>query len=371
MVALERLNTLIRDILAEWQTIRVADLLYAHRDVTVLMLVAIAGLSLVTLIARSAFGRRPGRHQVALPAILDWTRGTSFSIVRHGAFLLFLAGLPLFIMALTDPYTSLTQQEVTFPGRRIAVMIDASSSMLARFPTKTLGPKASAGSPPPAAFFTTVAAAETFIRQRINGKYKDLIGLIEFGDEAYVVTPFTNDYDNILLSLSLIGDWTEFMRFPDQGTTIGVAIEQGVELFRSFDFLSASGNLLLLFTDGQDTQVTIRGTPVTEILADARRARIPVYMIRTSYNRTLGSIVPDGIWKPAIEATGGRFYAASDESTILQAVREIDRLSAGRIAIRQYSTERPRFPFFALLAAGLWTLAIGLKLTVPYFQTFP
>ena len=56
------------------------------------------------------------------------------------------------------------------------------------------------------------------------GKYHDLIGLVEFGDEAYVVTPFTSDYENILLSLSLIGDWTEFMKFPDQGTTIGLAI---------------------------------------------------------------------------------------------------------------------------------------------------
>ena len=54
----------------------------------------------------------------------------------------------------------------------------------------------------------------------MKGKYRDLIALIEFGDEAYVVTPFTTDYDNILLSLSLIGDWTEFMKFPDQGTTI-------------------------------------------------------------------------------------------------------------------------------------------------------
>lgn len=371
MVALARLNAFVRDILGEWRAFRVADLFYAHRDVTILLLVALVGLSLAMLIARSAFGRRSRRNQVALPAILDWTRGTSFSVVRHSAFLLFVAGLPLFVMALTDPYTSLSQQEVSFPGRRIAVMIDASSSMLARFPTKTLGPTVAAGSPPPAAFFTTVAAAEAFIRQRINGKYRDLIGLVEFGDEAYVVTPFTNDYDNILLSLSLIGDWTEFMRFPDQGTTIGVAIQQGVDLFRAFNFLEASGNLLLLFSDGQDTQVTIKGTPVSEILAEARLARIPVYMVRTSYNKSLGSIVPDSIWKPAVEATGGRFYAASDESTILQAVREIDRLSTGRIAIRQYSTERPRFPIFALLAAALWTLAIALKLTVPYFQTFP
>src|SRR5205823_5415263 len=236
-----------------------ADLFYAHRAVTILMLVALVGLSLAILVARSAFGRRQGRNPVALPAILDWTRGTSFSVVRHGAFLLFLAGLPLFIMALTDPYTSLSQREVTFPGRRIAVMIDASSSMLARFPTKTLGPKQGTDSPPPSAFFTTVAAAEAFIRQRINGKYRDLIGLVEFGDEAYVVTPFTNDYDNILLSIALIGDPVEYSLFPDQGTIIAQAIDQSIGLFKAFNFLDAAGNLMVIFTDGEDTRAIVNG----------------------------------------------------------------------------------------------------------------
>ena len=83
-----------------------------------------------------------------------------------------------------------------------------------------------AKAPNEATFFTTVAAAEMFIRQRMAGKYHDLISLVEFGADAYVVTPFTNDYDNLLVSLSLIGDWTEFMKFPDQGTTIGLAMEQ-------------------------------------------------------------------------------------------------------------------------------------------------
>jgi hypothetical protein len=216
-----------------------------------------------------------------------------------------------------------------------------------------------------------VAAGEAFIRQRINGKYHDLIGLVEFGDEAYVVTPFTSDYENILLSLSLIGDWTEFMKFPDQGTTISSAIEQGTGLFKAFDFLDASGNLMLLFSDGQDTQVTIHGKHVSEIVAGAVQAKIPVYMIRTSYNKALGGVLPDDIWKPAIEATGGKFYAAGDEATILNAIKEIDRRSAGRVDTKLYSTQKPKFAGYALIAASFWTVALTLQLTVPYFRKFP
>ena len=105
--------------------------------------------------------------------------------------------------------------------------------------------------------------------------------------------------------------------------------------------------------------------------AEARTAGIPLYMVRVAWNRTLGEVIPDKIWKEAIEATGGKFYAANDEASILKAVREIDRLSAGQIAMRQYTSQRPRFEVFALLAVGCWMLAIALKLTVPYFQTFP
>ena len=95
---------------------------------------------------------------------------------------------------------------------------------------------------------------------------------------------------------------------------------------------------MLLFSDGQDTQVTIHGRHVSEIVAGAVQAKIPVYMIRTSYNKALGGVLPDDIWKPAIEATGGKFYAAGDEAAILNAIKEIDRRSAGRVDVRLYST---------------------------------
>jgi Ca-activated chloride channel family protein len=261
----------------------------------------------------------------------------------------------------------LRQQQVSFPGRRIALLIDASASMVIPFQAARLN----RGGPNQASFFTTIGAAETFVRQRMRGKYRDLIALVEFGDEAYVVTPFTNDYDNILLSLSLIGDWTEYLKFSDQGTTIGKAIDQGVALFRAFDFLNASGNAMIIFSDGQDRQVTVEGRPIEGILASARRANVPVYLIRIGQNKALGEVIPDQIWRPAVEATGGRFYAASDESAIFRAIDEIDRRSAGTISIKQYTTEETQFSPFALVAVMLWTAALAMKLTLPCFQKFP
>ena len=367
MVPISQVPAILREAFIDWRNTRAADLLFTHRAAAVIAAVVLIGLSAMVLVGRALTRTKAGRTQVALPAVLDWSGSSWTSIVRHGALLLFLAGLPFFILALADPYSSLTQQDVSFPGRRIALMIDASSSMMARFPAAHLNAK----SPNEATFFTTVAAAEMFIRQRVGGKYHDLISLVEFGDEAYVVTPFTTDYNNILLSLSLVGDWTEFMKFPDQGTTIGLAIEQSVELFRAFNFLDAAGNLMLIFSDGQDTQVQIHGKPVSEILAGAVATKIPVYFVRTSYNKALGAVLPDDIWKPAIEATGGKFYPAGDEATIINAIHDIDTRSAGRVDVKLYSTQRPKFAPYAFMAAGFWTIALVLQLTVPYFRKFP
>ena len=92
-------------------------------------------------------------------------------------------------------------------------MIDASSSMLSSMPSSRLAK----GAPNDAMFFTTVGAARYFVELRMKGKYRDLMALVEFGDQAYVITPFTTDYENILFSMSLIGDWTEFMSVPRSG----------------------------------------------------------------------------------------------------------------------------------------------------------
>jgi hypothetical protein len=236
--------------------------------------------------------------------------------------------------------------------------------MMAPFSATTLAGKGMA-------FATNVAAAEYFMRLRMKGKYRDLISLVEFGDEAYVITPFTNDYDNILLSVSLIGEVDEFRSFPDKGTIIARAIEQGVDLFRAFDFLKASGNVMVIFSDGQDTQIAVHGRSVYDILESAIQTRIPVYFIRTEYNKRVGAVVPDKIWKPAVEKTGGKFYAGSDDASILNAIHDIDRLSAGTIEIKEYGMQQARFSVYASMAFGLWALALALRFTLPWFRRFP
>jgi hypothetical protein len=39
--------------------------------------------------------------------------------------------------------------------------------------------------------------------------------------------------------------------------------------------------------------------------------------------------------------------------------------------MKRYTTEQPRFAGFALIATGLWALALLMRLTLPWFHTFP
>ena len=57
--------------------------------------------------------------------------------------------------------------------------------------------------------------------------------------------------------------------------------------------------------------------------------------------------------------------------TIMEAIKQIDSEATGRVETREYSVRQPRFMKFALTAAIIWTIAVGLQLTGSMFRTFP
>jgi hypothetical protein len=360
-------NAILGSVAAEWRALDWPSLQFWQRDTAQLALIALVVVAAVSLLARAAVARAPGRREVILPAILRGAASTRLAWIRHLPAALMAIGLPFAVVAAADPYTSLVAENVTYPGRRIALMIDASDSMQTSFKAATLNTRNEVQP----AFFTTVAAAERFVELRRQGKYRDLMALIEFGSRAYVITPFTSDYDNLLLSMSLIGDPVEFSLFPDSGTVIASALEESIEIFKAFDFLEASGNLMVIFTDGEDTTRIVHGRSLDDILKSAVDNKIPLYFVRTNYEKDFGEGIPDAQWRAAVEKTGGRYYVAKNEASLIAAVDDIDREAVGAIAARQYASQQPRFALFAFIAVMLWTSAAGLKVLTPYFSRFP
>jgi len=355
----------LRRTVDEWSRTRWEDLRFSDARGAVLVCAALLAIVLLVLLIRVVQGRRAGRTHIALPALLPVMRVSPLSAARYAPALLFVIGVPLFAMALADPHTGCAREEVSYPGRRIALLVDASTSMVMSFKSTTFKTQGES------TFFTAVAGAEAFIQRRMKGPYRDVVALIQFGNQAYVVTPFTTDYENILLSVRLISDPREWGRFSDWGTTIIEGIDQATQLFKAFNFINASGNLMVVFTDGRDSELNRAEKPLDKLVNEARTLKIPVHMIRTAYNYRFGEVPQDKIWKPVVERTGGRFYAVYDDESLSRALLDIDRLSPGRIETREYSVRRPRFAGWVLVAVGLWLTAALLKLNFGIFRTFP
>jgi von Willebrand factor type A domain len=362
---LSDLPAAIRGTLLAWERLRWSELQFAQLSVALALLGVLIAAPLIVLLARSLGARPRRRTRVMIPAVLSVMRRSPLSPVRHTALALFALGIPFFAIAVADPRTVSLREQGTYSGRRIAILIDGSGSMVLPFDAPTLEPVVNR------TFYTAVAASERFLKLRMAGAHADRVAIIQFGNEAYVVTPFTTDYESALLSLRLIGEPRAWNRFNVFGTTIIQGIEQGLELFRTFNLLDGSENMIVIFSDGNDGETTFRGQTLDAMMAGARDHRIPIYMVRLGYGKPLGDVPWDAIWKPAVERSGGRFYAAADEGDILRAVSDIDRLSVGTIVERRSASAAPAFSGYVLIAVGLWLAAATLKLAFPYFRTFP
>ena len=153
-----------------------------------------------------------------------------------------------------------------------------------------------------------------------------------------------NDFSSY--SCGLVAYWLTFLV-----RLLSCSISQGVQLFKLFGYLHAAGNIMVLFSDAQDTQVILEGRPLESILAEARENHVPIYLVRTGYGKKANfeSNTADPIWSKAVRDTGGQFYAAANEDVILQALKEIDRAATGNVVRTRYGSRQPHFTFFALL----------------------
>src|SRR5688500_10430250 len=158
------LSAITAGVAADWQAMRLSELQFWQRDFAQLIIVALVAGAAVVLIVRAAMIRRPGRHYLVLPAVIQVRSLGRRSLgeggwTRHIPVVLFGAGLPFAVLAVADPYTSLVAENVTYPGRRIALMIDASDSMQTSFKAETLNSR----NDEQPAFFTTYSAAYRYV----------------------------------------------------------------------------------------------------------------------------------------------------------------------------------------------------------------
>ncbi|MFP4541165.1 MAG: VWA domain-containing protein, partial [Opitutales bacterium] len=300
---------------------------FAHPEAFLLLL-----LPLVFLFLRGRGGRQAA---VQFPAIALAKQVAAFVRSKPGRFrgLLRAAVLTLLVVALARPQAGEETSEIRSSGVDIVLAVDLSTSMWAH--DFELGGIRQ----------DRLSVVKNVVREFIEARPNDRIGLVAFAAEPYLVSPLTLKHDWLIQRLEEL----RIGMVPD-GTAIGSAIGSSVN--RLLD-QEAETRLVVLMTDGFNNRGQIDPLPAAEAAA---AFDIKVYTIGVGrpglvpypadFDR-LGRPVrtPDGrlplVNRPSqidletlqqvAQETAARYYHATDAEELGRIYDEIDQLEKTEI----------------------------------------
>lgn len=193
----------------------------------------------------------------------------------------------------------------------------------------------------------------------------DRLGLILFGDHAYLQTPLTFDRLtlNTLLQEALIG-------FAGKGTAIGDAIGLGVKRLKDKD---KNSRVIILLTDGANTAGEVEPLKAAELAA---AYEVKIYTIGVGADEILrrslfgtrrvnpSADLDETTLRAIATQTGGQYFRARNPKELVQIYATLDLLEP---VSQDAETFRPTRALFhwplgaALFLGGLLLLLRGLK----------
>jgi Ca-activated chloride channel family protein len=276
---------------------------------------------------------------------------------RHVPFVLACIGFAGLVVALARPRVGLERTESWTEGVDIVIALDASGSMAA----EDFKPKNR--------FVVAKAATRTFV----EGRPQDRLGLIAFAGRSRTVVPLTTDRSMLLTRLSelTLGE-------QGDGTAIGMALGNSLARLRAS---KAKSKVIVLVTDGgnnageidPDTAANVaKGLGIRVYTVGVGTAGGPVEIPvpvrdpetgRVVERRVMATVdVDEKLLGRIAQATGGRFFRATDPAGLAETYAEIDRLEKTEVKTTTYTRWRETFPRVAVPAAGLLAAAALLAL---------
>ncbi|MGH8081259.1 MAG: vWA domain-containing protein [Lysobacter sp.] len=229
-------------------------------------------------------------------------------------------------------------------GRGMMLALDLSGSMSE--PDMTLGRQP----------VDRLTAAKAVLADFLDRRAGDRIGLVVFGNHAYVLAPLTLDRDTVREQLddSVVG-------LAGQETAIGEAIGLAVRRLRD---QPSDERVLILLTDGVNTPGTIDPIRAAEIARD-EGVRIHTIAFGGDGSMSLfgikiaapggGAEVDEEALRRIAKLTGGRFYRAQATAELAGIYAEINRLEPVQ---RPGKAVRPRIERYVWPLGGAFALGL-------------
>jgi Ca-activated chloride channel family protein len=207
---------------------------------------------------------------------------------------------------------------------------------------------------------TRMAVIKGVIGRFIKARDGDRIGIVAFGDQAFVLSPMTLDNQAVYKLVDNI-----VSRMAGDGTAIGDAIGLGVKKLRD---RPEGSRILILVTDGENTEGSLPPKLAAQLAA---HEGIRIYTIGVG-SKGLVPFMEDGrmtqvkmeideaLLTEVAGITGGEYFRATDTSALEQIYQRIDALEKTQAESRTAMIPRPlyRWPLgvalLALLLLGLF-----------------
>ena len=271
--------------------------------------------------------------------------------------------LAIFIVALAQPRLSKSTTEVKASGVDIVIALDMSGSMISEdFVVK--GERVNR-------FNMARSVLKNFIDKRPN----DRIGLVVFATQAYIATPLSLDHDFLQENL----DRLEIGAIDQNSTAIGDGFGTAVNRLRD---LKAKSKIVILATDGQNNSgkldpllaaeaaAAVKVKVYTVGIGEQGSAPMPVFMggQKVGYQNVPVDVDEATLQKIA-DKTGGKYYRADNAEKFQQIYNEIDKLEKTEASVKKYTEYKELFPWF--VAAGLALLLLEFVLSQTTFRRLP
>jgi len=248
----------------------------------------------------------------------------------------------LMILALARPQFLEPPVSRVLPTRDLMLLVDLSGSMEAEDFTNSQGDRVD-----------RLTAVKEVLDDFLTRREGDRVGLIVFGNAAFVQVPFTQDLE---ATRQLLEETAVRMAGPR--TAFGDAIGLGITLFERSE---VEHRVMIALTDGNDTGSKV---PPEQAARIANDNDIVIHVVGVGDPTATGEEELDEEALTAVASTsGGRYFHAADRDQLEEIYTELDRIDTRPVEAETY---RPRtdlfhWPLAAFMMLGL-LFHVGLLL---------
>jgi Ca-activated chloride channel family protein len=247
----------------------------------------------------------------------------------------------LLVFAMTKPTVLGEAQTREKLGRDVMVAVDLSGSMSEM---DFLSPDGQA--------ISRLDAVKGVLTDFVATRDGDRLGLILFGDAAYLQTPFTADHD---VWLALLNQ-TE-VAMAGQSTHLGDAIGLAIKVFEQSQGEAEREKVVIVLTDGNDTGSFVEPKDAATVAA-AKQVRI--HVIAMGDPETVGEQALDmQTIENIANSSGGQAFQAMDQEALQQAYQAIGELEPKLYESTQYRPKQTVHQYLMMIVVVLYLIAFS------------